>query len=362
MIFPLGCLAFLSVLVIGARYQSMLRTTKSHKSFEFELAKIDAETSLSTEAQAMRKYYLGLITVTQFEEVKSHTQKSLVAFSDLSLKNQGKENILDREIMVPLSNLRSDVLSGQKRWPEVKEKMNQLNLRLSEIALKNSPYPILSSQAAWLKNYELLQKTYSSAGTFRNDISYTVLRDMPLNSDQFSSLVRSLERADFFREKIKTNFTFTEGSFGFFIGQQSGLWKRVLNHYNQVRGNVGQGRYGVSINKMIATFDKYQLAIAGGIQAYKKYALGESEKILSGSRRTLIWNCVFLSLFILVSTRLSISLTRRALFYLATEMTGHDIKIISKNGGRRSWSKKVILLSDYQNTPEKESAEQKKIA
>ena len=80
MIFPLGCLALLSVLIIGARYQDMLKTTKSHKSFEFELAKVDAETSLSTEAQAMRQYYLGLITVTKFEEVKTNTQKSLARF------------------------------------------------------------------------------------------------------------------------------------------------------------------------------------------------------------------------------------------------------------------------------------------
>ena len=47
-------------------------------------------------------------------------------------------------------------------------------------------------------------------------------------------------------------------------------------------------------------------------------------------------------------------------YYLATQMTGHDIKIISSSGARRAWSKKVILLSDYQTHISKETTEQKR--
>ena len=129
-----------------------------------------------------------------------------------------------------------------------------------------------------------------------------------------------------------------------------------------IRNSVEQGRYGVDINKMTASFDKYQLSIEGGIQAYRKFIKNQSQLMLEKSRRNLLWSGAALVIFFLVTMRLSVSFSRRALYYLATEMTGHDIKIISSSGVRRPWSKKVILLSDYQTHTQKESTDQKKIA
>ena len=43
---------------------------------------------------------------------------------------------------------------------------------------------------------------------------------MPLNSIQFSSLVRSLESANFYREKIKTGAYQQDKTFVFFKNQQ----------------------------------------------------------------------------------------------------------------------------------------------
>jgi hypothetical protein len=340
----------------------MLSMTDSHKSFLMQVAKNDALTAISKEKAAMRQYYLGLITVSKFEKIKLETQKSLEAFSSTALKGLGEENILDKKVTVPLSNLRSDVLSGQKRWPEVKDRMERLADRLDEVSKISSQEGLQPSQYNWMRNFETLLRSYTSSETLKNDMSYIVLRDMPLNSEQFSSLVRSLERADFFREKLSSKFEVNTDSFEFFLGQQSGLWKKILGHYDGIRNSVDQGRYSVNINKMTASFDKYQLSIKGGIQAYRQFIKKQSQNMLEKSRRKLLWNGVILAIFFLVSVRLSVSFSRRALYYLATEMTGHDIKIISKSGGRRAWSKKVILLSDFQSPSQKETTDQKKIA
>jgi hypothetical protein len=347
---------------MGSRYSEMLSITKSHKSFLIQVAKNEALTAISTEMAAMRQYYLGLITVEKFEKVKAKTQDALETFSSMALKGLGQENTLDKKVSVPLSNLRSDVLSGQKRWPEVKDKMEKLMESLIEISFKHSNHRLLPSQYNWISNYETLLRAFSSSEKLKNDMSYIVLRDMPLNSEQFSNLVRSLERADFFREKLSLNFKVNTESFNFFLGQQVGLWKKILGHYDVIRTSVDQGRYGANINKMTASFDKYQLSIKGGMEAYKKHIIGNSLELLEASRRSLLWNSAFLVFFFLVSARLSVTFSRRALYYLATEMTGHDIKIILSSGARRPWSKKVILLSDYQSHSQKETTDHKKIA
>ena len=361
-IFPLVCFFTLSVIVLGSRYKDMLSMTKSHKSFLMQVAKNDALTAIATEKAAMRQYYLGLITVSKFEEVKIETQKALEGFSSSALRVIGEENILDKRVSVPLSNLRSDVLSGQKRWPEVKDRMEKLSVTIEELSNKYNSQNLLPAQYNWIQNFEALLRSYTSSETLKNDMSYIVLRDMPLNSEQFSNLVRSLERADFFREKLSSKFNVNTNSFNFFLGQQVGLWKKLLGHHNVIRNSVEQGRYGVDINKMTASFDKYQLSIKGGIQAYRRFIKKQSRAMLEKSRRMLLWNGAILAIFFLLSARLSVTFSRRALYYLATEMTGHDIKIISKSGGRRAWSKKVILLSDYQNHSQKESSDQKNIA
>lgn len=340
----------------------MLRATSSHKAFMAQVAKNDALMSISKEKAAMRQYYLGLITVSKFEEIKIETQKALEVFSSSALRKLGEENILDKKVSIPLSNLRSDVLSGQKRWPEVKDKMEKLGAELEDISKINNYQSLEPSQFNWLGNFETLLNTLTSSETLKNDMSYIVLRDMPLNSEQFSNLVRSLERADFYREKLTANFNVNTDSFNFFLGQQPGLWKKILSHHDIIRNSVEQGRYGVDINKMTASFDKYQLSIKGGIQAYRKFIKDESRGLLEKSRRSLLWISALLAVFFLVSMRLSISLSRRALYYLATEMTGHDIKVISKTGARRPWSKKVILLSDYQDKLQKDTPDQKNIA
>ena len=202
-IFPLGCLFALSVLIFGVKYQEMLSTTKSHKSFLMQIAKNDALEAISKEKAAMRQYYLGLITVSKFELVKSATQKSLEGFTAMVLQGSGKENILDKNVSIPLSNLRSDVLSGQKRWPEVKDRMEKLSEQINQIANSIKSQSLLPSQFNWLLNFEILLRSYTSSETLKNDMSYTVLRDMPLNSEQFSNLVRSLERADFLEKNYR---------------------------------------------------------------------------------------------------------------------------------------------------------------
>ena len=53
---------------------------------------------------------------------------------------------------------------------------------------------------------------------------------------------------------------------------------------------------------MTASFDKYQLSIKGGIQAYRQFIKKQSQNMLEKSRRKLLWNGVILAIFFLFSS------------------------------------------------------------
>ena len=100
--------------------------------------------------------------------------------------------------------------------------------------------------------------------------------------------------------------------------------------------------------ELLRSFNKFKLSINGGIEFYERKINKLEALNLQKVRRSFMWMSIFCVSFFLMTSWLTIMFSRRAMFYLASEMNGHDIKVISKNSGKKQWSNKIIPLSDYQ--------------
>ena len=160
----------LCAVLMGINYTELVNSTYENKRFEGEFSLLNLKASLSLESSAMRKYFLGLVTVDELEIVKNKTDASLTDLSNKVFRPKREENLLDQKVSVPLASLRSQVLSGQIAWPEVEKSISDLSETLSSITMRNMKNKLSSVQYERLEKLNILQKTLVETSFFQKMI------------------------------------------------------------------------------------------------------------------------------------------------------------------------------------------------
>ena len=154
---------------------------------------------IAREMQSMRSFYLGVQNFDHLRLQKEFTDNAIKEFQKTISSQKDLGQRFEAKVLAPLSVARDQVLSGQSRWPETQKKMQEVRGWLSGLN------PSYNDSASFPYGFQLdkLQEGVVSARELKNNLSFVVVRDMPLNSIQFSDLISSMKGRSIYISKLQ---------------------------------------------------------------------------------------------------------------------------------------------------------------
>ena len=323
---PIITLAVFSCFYLFGQYTNFL----THVNYKKDMAKMVVLNSLrleiERETQSMRSFYLGVQNFDHLRLQKEFTQGAIKKFRDQFSAYPKTIQRLEANVIGPMSIARDQVLSGQSRWPETQKKMVEISKWLSNFT---PDYVDARKVLPFQFQLDKLQEGVISTRALKNNLSFVIVRDMPLNSIQFSTLISSYERSQYLHKQVANFLLNGTDRMKFLYNQQIIMWGKITADYQKTLETIEQGRYGIRLSDLIKRFERLEKSQMAPVQLKRDSILAFAQNELEKSRSGFLLSFLCVMAIFFVSTRLTISAYRKGLFYLATSFSGHEIKVIS---------------------------------
>ena len=330
LLIPTIALSIFSVYYIAGTYQDFLREVHFKNDLNKMMTLSGLKFEIDREAQAMRSFYLGVRNFDHLRLQKDFTEK---AIKDFRKEFAGETAIiqgLETNVVAALSAARDKVLSGQSRWPETEKEMETIRLWMISFSPNYSNFEKIYP---YMFQLEKLQEGVISARELNNHLSFVIVRDMPLNSIQFSQLISSYERAQYLHRQSANFLMSGTDRMKFLYNQQMMMWGKIKADYDKTLETIEQGRYGIRLPELIKEFERLEKSQLAPVQLKKETIFSQVEQTLSAARSKFLFSFIWVSLVVAFCMRMTLVTYRKGLFYLATSFNGHDIKIINEEVG-----------------------------
>ena len=324
---PVFSLVAFSGYYVFSQYNDFLKEVAHKNDLKKMLSMSTLKLEIAREMQSMRSFYLGVQNFDHLRLQKEFTDNAIKEFQKSISNQKDLAQRFEARVLAPLSVARDQVLSGQSRWPETQKKMEEVRGWLSGL---NPNYNDSARVFPYGFQLDKLQEGVVSARELKNNLSFVIVRDMPLNSIQFSNLISSYERAQYLHQQIAEFLLTGTDRMKFLYNQQMIMWGKINADYEKTVETIEQGRYGIRLPELIKRFERLEKSQMAPVQLKKESIQKSVMKSLSQKRTEFLYGFLAVSGLVLISLRLAWSSYRKGLFYIATSFSGHEIKIITE--------------------------------
>ena len=330
MVLPIVVLSLFSSFYLYQQYQVFLEAVEQKKMVQQLLSVSNVQLELNRESQDMRSFFLGLRTFDQMQKQKDRTDQSIEDLKKRNVDNINLLEVLNANLEIPLSSLRDRVLSGQVSWPDASLTIGEIEKGFENlIEVKTNGLSTYFQK----ENFELnrLQEALISSRELKNDLSFVIIRDMPLNSIQFGKLISSYERSVYFKDQARPFLINGNETMKFSYHQQEIIWSKIEKDYQKAIGTVDQGRYNINLSTLNRQFERLENAQFAPIQKKRHLVLEQAMSNLGKYRTYFMMSFMFVVGFVILTAKMSMVYNRRMLFYLVSGFTNHEINFASKD-------------------------------
>jgi len=327
MIVPTLTLVLFSTYFVAGRYNNFLDEVSHKNDLKKMIALSSLKLELSRETQSMRSFYLGVQNFDHLRLQKEFTQKAIGQFRQVFADSPAAIQGLEVNVLSHLGIARDQVLSGQSRWPETQKQMSEVTNWLASFS---PTYSNLERVYPHTFQLEKLQEGVISARELKNNLSFVIVRDMPLNSVQFSTLISSYERAQYLHKQVASFLMSGADRMKFLYNQQIIMWGKITADYEKTLESIEQGRYSIRLPNLIKRFERLEKSQMAPVELKRESISMNAQKALEAARATFLYSFLIVAAIVVVCGRLTWSFYRKGLFYLASSFSGHEIKIITE--------------------------------
>ena len=300
---------------LSGKYTGYLDKVQTQKDVKEEILVLNTLFRLKQEALSVRLFFLGLVKFEQTQEQKKLT--------DSALRKLYKQKTDDEEgsVWSQLTKLRDEILSGQIKW-------NQANSVFQKIitTIKERRNPSLYLQNNFYL-YQRFQEAFLSTQEVQSNFSYVLLRDMPLNGEEFSNLTSAFEKFEVLNEFNSPVYETLGGRWISSRNQQHEIWKKIKTSYLKILKNSSQGNFNLELNSLQLQFERMKNSLMAPIEYQEEAILSETKNMIKDSQSEILWQLMGFSLAIILIGLGCYQQWRRSLFYLLSDFVGHKITI-----------------------------------
>ncbi len=324
---PIFSLGLFSAYYVANQYSQFLDEVMYKNDLKKMIALSSLKLEVSRETQSMRSFYIGVQTFDHLRLQKEFTDKAIKEFRKEYANDPRSIQGLESNVLSFLSIARDQVLSGQSRWPETQKKMDNVNNWLKIFDPKYSNF-----ERVFPNKFQLdkLQEGVISARELKNNLSFVIVRDMPLNSIQFSTLISSYERSQYLHQQVADFLTSGSDRMNFLYNQQIIMWGKITADYEKTLETIEQGRYQIRLPELIKRFERLEKSQLAPVQLKTESIMSAASKSLERARTSFLFSFLCVCALVAICARISWSMYRKGLFYLASSFSGHEIKIITE--------------------------------
>ena len=323
---PLFAMGAFSAYYLYGKYDQFLDEVNYKNDLIKMITLSTLELELNRETQSMRSFYLGVQNFDHLRLQKEFTDKAIKNFKKVFSRDKSALQGVEANVMGALSVARDQVLSGQSRWPETQKKMNEVNLWMHSFT---PAYKNLDRVHPFKFQLDKLQEGVVSTRELKNNLAFVVVRDMPLNSIQFSNLISSYERAQYLHKQAADFLMSASDRMKFLYNQQMIMWGKITADYEKTLETVEDGRYSIRLPNLLKRFERLEKSQMAPVQLKRDMVLKYAEDHVAKTRGDFLYSFFLVAGAFFLVLRFSISGYRKGLFYLATSFNGHEIKMIS---------------------------------
>jgi hypothetical protein len=327
MIIPIFSLCLFSAYYVAGQYNDFLKEVTHKSDLEKMVTLNSLKLEVERETQSMRSFYLGVQNFDHLRLQKEFTEKAIDKFKKEFANYPKATQGLTSKVLSNLSIARDQVLSGQSRWPETQKIMDDASSWLSSFT---PAYSNIDRVYPHKFQLDKLQEGVTSARDLKNNLSFVIVRDMPLNSIQFSKLISSFERAQYLHKQVAEFLLSGVDRMKFLYNQQIIMWGKITADYEKTLETIEQGRYGIRLPNLIKRFERLEKSQMAPVALKKDSIIVGAQKSLEKARASFLFSFLWVSALVVICIRLTWSSYRKGLFYLASSFSGHDIKIITE--------------------------------
>ena len=324
---PVASLLIFSIYFVSLQYSSFLNEVAYKNDIKKMIALSSLRLELQRETQSMRSFYLGVQNFDHLRLQKEFTDMAVESFKNTFKGNPSILIGLEGKVTSPLKAVRDQVISGQSRWPETQKRMQEVSAWPS---IFNPKYADISRIYPNEFQLDKLQEGVVSARELKNNLSFVIVRDMPLNSIQFSNLISSYERAQYLHRQVAEFLMSGADRMKFLYNQQVVMWGKISGDYEKTIETIEQGRYSIRLPSLIKRFERLEKSQMAPVELKREFIVKGAQQSLEKARTEFLFSLLWVGAFFALAARLSFSAYRRGLFYLATSFSGHEIKIITE--------------------------------
>ena len=324
---PTLTLVLFSIYFVAGKYNTFLQEVAHKNDLRKMIALSTLKLELMRETQSMRSFYLGIQNFDHLRLQKEFTENAIKQFRAEFLDSPLAIKGLEVNVLSHLSIARDQVLSGQSRWPETEKQMQEV----SEWVSSFSPnYYNHERVYPFTFQLEKLQEGVTSARELKNNLSFVIVRDMPLNSIQFSNLISSYESAQYLHKQVASFLMNSGDRMKFLYNQQIIMWGKITADYEKTLESIEQGRYSIRLPELINRFERLEKSQMAPVELKRDSIYLESQMALEAARSTFLFSFLWVCAVIVLCCRFTWSFYRKGLFYLVSSFSGHEIKIITE--------------------------------